>query len=205
MSAPDGIGRAEFDTWLAALQPEGEAALGTLGFDFISVDLHRAVERSIGNRIRLDDATPFLPRERPLRPRELSLARDIGALAAAAAAIAAGWCDGKGNEAALLAGERAARAAAAQDVRTLVSFDGGLTLTPFAGRFEVRTEPFLAYIAVKSAGFWTESFVTCRARSCRARRRRSMPRSPRWRPAPRRRAFTRRRWRLSRRSRCIRC
>jgi len=87
-----------FDTWLAALQPEGEAALGTLGFDFISVDLYRAVERSLGNRIRFDDAAPFLPRERPLRPREMSLARDMGALAVAAAAIAAAWRDGKGNE-----------------------------------------------------------------------------------------------------------
>jgi Metallopeptidase family M24 len=50
---------------------------------------------------------------------------------------------------------------AAQDVRTLVSFDGGRTLAPFRGAFEPKPEatPLLGYIAVKHRGYWAESFV----------------------------------------------
>ena len=93
------------------------------------------------------------------RARCRSRARRPRWLEAAVAAIAEAWQQGQGNEAAVLEGERAARAMAAQDVRTLASLDGGRTLAPFAGRFDVRSEPFLAYIAVKSAGFWAETFV----------------------------------------------
>ena len=100
-----------------------------------------------------------------MRPRELSLARDAATMVKrAAAATVRAWREGGGNEAALLAGERAARAMAAQDVRTLASLDGGRTLVPFAGRFAVRSEPLVAYIAVKAAGFWAELFVTASER-----------------------------------------
>jgi Xaa-Pro aminopeptidase len=154
-----------FDTWLASLAPEGAAQLGMIGFDVISADLFCSVERSLGNRLHLADAAPFLPRERPLRPRELSLARDAATMVqGAAAAMMRAWREGGGNEAAALAGERAARAMAAQDVRTLASLDGGRTLAPFAGRFAARAEPLVTYIAVKSAGFWAELFVTACAR-----------------------------------------
>ena len=150
-----------FDTWLAALASDGAAALGTLGFDVISADLFATVEHSLGNRFRLADAQPFLPHERPLRPREMSLARDgAAAIKGAAAAMIGAWRQGQGNEAAVLAGERAARAMAAQDVRTLASLDGGRTLLPFANRLAARAQPFVAYLAVKSAEFWAEMFVT---------------------------------------------
>ena len=71
------------------------------------------------------------------------------------------WRDGQGIEAAALAGERSARALAAQDVRTLVSFDGGRTLAPFRGAFEPKPKdmPLLGYIAVKHRGYWAELFV----------------------------------------------
>ena len=62
-------------------------------------------------------------------------------------------------ERAALAGERAARGLAAQDVRTLVSRDGGLTLQPYAARFEDRPKNLLAYVGVKHLGYWCESFV----------------------------------------------
>jgi hypothetical protein len=153
---------AHFESWLA-LHP-GEATFGTLGFDAISGTLLGAVEKSFGNRVALAAAEPFLLRERPLRPRELSLARDGAALVAkAGAVIAETWRGGKGNEAALLAGERAARAGAALDVRTLASLDGGRTLVPFQGRLDARTDPFVAYIAVKDSGYWSELFLTLTA------------------------------------------
>ncbi|HUB95666.1 MAG TPA: aminopeptidase P family N-terminal domain-containing protein [Stellaceae bacterium] len=148
-----------FESWLKSLA-DG-SAIGTLGFDGISGTLFGAVERSLGNRFDLRDASGELPRERPLRPRELSLAQDGAALVKLAAATAAGaWRQGRGNEAALLAGERTARANAAQDVRTLVSLDGGRSLVPFQGMLDARHDPFLAHIAVKESGFWAELFLT---------------------------------------------
>ena len=155
-----------FDSWLASLGRDDAAeALGTLGLDQISGTLNFAVERSAGNRVQLHDASPLLPEERPLRPREVSLMRDACAVVSRAdAAVRAAWQDGKGAEAALLAGERAARLLAAQDVRTLVSLDGGRTLLPFQGKFAARTDPLVAYIAVKASGFWAESFITVTAR-----------------------------------------
>jgi Xaa-Pro aminopeptidase len=48
---------------------------------------------------------------------------------------------------------------AAQDVRTLVSHDGGRTLVPFHGRFDTSTLPLAGYIAVKVQGYWADMFV----------------------------------------------
>ena len=65
-----------------------------------------------------------------------------------------------GIEAAALEGERTARLMAAQDVRTLVSFDGGRTLAPFRGAFDAKATPLAGYIAVKHRGYWAEAFVS---------------------------------------------
>lgn len=149
-----------FDTWLAGAA-SGGATLGTLGFDRITGNLYRAVEKSLGNRVRLAAAEPFLPHERPLRPREMTLARDATSLLhRAAAAIELAWRQGAGNEAAVLAGERLARSQGAHDVRALASLDGGVTLVPFSGRLDARREPLVAHVAVKAAGLWAERFLT---------------------------------------------
>jgi len=154
-----------FESWLATLPPDGPARIGTLGFDEIAATLHGAVERSLGNRFTLHDAQKLLPTERPLRPREISLMSDAAAMVQeAAGAMAAAWRGGAGAEAASLAGERAARAMAAQDVRTLVSLDGGRSLVPFQANFSARPDPFVGYLAVKQAGFWAELFVTAATR-----------------------------------------
>jgi hypothetical protein len=148
-----------FDPWLADLGPEA-ADIGTLRFDLMRPPLMQSVEKSLGNRFRLVGADGEVAR--PTRPRELSLIRDAcTVIRAGAAAFVQAWRDGQGVEAAALAGERAARNLAAQDVRTLVSFDGGRTLAPFRGAFEPKPNsmPLLGYIAVKHRGYWTESFV----------------------------------------------
>jgi Xaa-Pro aminopeptidase len=150
-----------FDGWLAGLKGEGPIGVGTIGFEFIQPRLLRSVDRSIGERIRLNAADGFGSAERALRPRELSLVREACSVARAAArAIVKSWRGGEGAETAVLAGERTARAMAAQDVRTLVSLDGGRTLVPFRGEFKAKTGPLVAYIAVKVMGYWAELFVT---------------------------------------------
>ena len=154
-----------FDPWLARFGAEGSVDIGTIGLDVMTLALFGQLERSLGNRFRLHDADFVLPDDRALRPREVSLLRQSCVLASgAAAAMAEAWRAGQGNEQAALAAERKARLAAAQDVRTLISPDGGRTLVPFSGALGRRTDPFLGYIVVKSMGFWAELFVSASGR-----------------------------------------
>jgi Xaa-Pro aminopeptidase len=149
-----------FDPWLAGL---GAAAgrIGTVGFDLMRPALLHSLERSLGNRFSLQAVDADVELVRSRRPRELSLVREAcKVVEAGAAAMRNAWRGGLGNEAAALEGERVARALAAQDVRTLVSFDGGRTLSPFRGTFADRAAPFLGYIAVKHMGYWAELFVS---------------------------------------------
>jgi Xaa-Pro aminopeptidase len=150
-----------FDQWLAGLDSDAAADIGTVRFDLMRPALLQSVQNSLGNRFRLVAADDEL-RARATRPREHTLIRDACMVVrAGAAAFMQAWRDGQGVEAAALAGERTARALAAQDVRTLVSFDGGRTLAPFRGAFEPKpaSAPLLGYIAVKHRGYWAESFV----------------------------------------------
>jgi hypothetical protein len=150
-----------FDPWLAKLGGEGPSDIGTVGFELMRPPLLRSLEKSLGNRFRLQAVDGEVLALRATRPREVSLIREAcKVVEAGAVAMRNAWRGGLGNEAAALEGERLARAMAAQDVRTLVSFDGGRTLAPFRGDFEARAEPFLGYIAVKHMGYWAELFVS---------------------------------------------
>jgi Xaa-Pro aminopeptidase len=149
-----------FAPWLAGLGGDAAADIGTVRFDLMRPPLLASIEKSLGNRFRLVAADAQV-RARATRPRELSLIRDACAVVRAGTdAFMQAWRDGMGVEAAALAGERRARALAAQDVRTLVSFDGGRTLAPFRGAFAPKAAPLLGYIAVKHRGYWAESFVS---------------------------------------------
>jgi Xaa-Pro aminopeptidase len=150
-----------FDPWLAGLGVE-TGDLGTVRFDLMRPPLLGSLEKSLGNRFRLIGADDEVRALRMTRPRELSQIRDTCAVVqAGAAAFVQAWRDGMGVEAAALAGERRARTLAAQDVRTLVSFDRGRTLAPFRGAFAPKPAgtPLMGYIAVKHRGYWAESFV----------------------------------------------
>jgi Xaa-Pro aminopeptidase len=151
-----------FDQWLAGLSSEGAADIGTVRFDLMRPALFGSVEKSLGNRFRLVAADAEIA-QRATRPRELSLLRDACTVAqAGAAAFLQAWRDGAGAESAALAGERVARSLAAQDVRTLLSFDDGRTLAPFAGAFAAKPSnaTLAGYIAVKHKGYWAEAFVS---------------------------------------------
>jgi len=150
-----------FDPWLAKLAVEAPAGIGSVGFALMRPPLLQSLEKSLGNRFRIEPADQDVAALRSTRPRELSLVREAcKVVQAGAVAMRNAWRGGLGNEAAALEGERVARALAAQDVRTLVSFDGGRTLAPFRGDFAARVEPFLGYIAVKHMGYWAELFVS---------------------------------------------
>jgi len=151
-----------FDPWFERFTGDQAQKLGTIGFDIMAPVLYATVRRSLGDRFvlqRADDilATPSCRK----RPRELTMIRaSCKLLEAAAKTFAESWRGSHEPETAALDAERVARSLAAQDVRTLVSLDGGRTLAPFQGRFEKSAGPLVGYLAVKVAGYWADMFVT---------------------------------------------
>jgi Xaa-Pro aminopeptidase len=149
-----------FDPWFG--QFDGETAvLGTIGFERMAFALSQSVRRSLGGRFQLERADDVLKIPRSTkRPRESAMMRrSCEVLEIAASGFVESWRLSRAPEIAALDGERAARRMAAQDVRTLVSHDGGRTLVPFQGRFDTGTLPLAGYIAVKVQGYWADMFV----------------------------------------------
>jgi Xaa-Pro aminopeptidase len=151
-----------FDPWFDGLIGDQAHKLGTLGFDIMAPVLYAAVRRSLGERFALQRADDIVAIPSPRkRPRELTMMRASCKLVEAAAkTFAESWRRNHEPETAALDAERVARSLAAQDMRTLVSLDGGRTLVPFQGRFEKSAGPLLGYIAVKVLGYWADMFVT---------------------------------------------
>jgi Xaa-Pro aminopeptidase len=151
-----------FDPWFEPLKTERAVELGTVGFDIMAPVLHQSVQRSLGDRFvlrRADDDLTVPPQRK--RPRELTMMRaSCKLLQSAATAFTDSWRSSREPETAALDAERLARSLAAQDVRTLVSLDGGRTLVPYQGLFERKSGPLVAYIAIKVAGYWADMFVT---------------------------------------------
>jgi Xaa-Pro aminopeptidase len=151
-----------FDPWFEPFKDNQAAKLGTIGFDIMAPVLCAAVRRSLGERFALQCADDIvaIPSCRK-RPRELTMIRaSCKLLETAAKTFAASWRGNHEPETAALDAERVARSLAAQDVRTLVSLDGGRTLVPFQGRFEKCAGPLVGYLAVKAIGYWADTFVT---------------------------------------------
>ncbi len=157
-----------FDPWIERLKGERTIALGAIGFDEMAPVLYDAVRRSLGDRFVLQRADDILASSRK-RPRELTMMRaSCRVLQAAAETLAESWRGRPEPETAALDAERVARSLAAQDVRTLVSLDGGRTLVPYQGRFEQKAGPLVGYIAVKTMGYWADMFVTVQDRGATA-------------------------------------
>ena len=149
-----------FDEFCA--RPPALGTLATIGFDLMTPLLFGQVENTIAGRFALVKADEIVAQARSVhRPREITLIRAASELTSAAAKrIAERWRAGDDVETAALSGEGVAREMAAQDVRTLVSRDGGRTLEPYGARFDDRPASLLAYVAIKYLGYWAESFVS---------------------------------------------
>jgi Xaa-Pro aminopeptidase len=151
-----------FDPWVERFKGDQAQKLGTIGFDIMAPVLYAAVRRSLGERFALQRADDIvaIPSRRK-RPRELTMIRaSCKLLETAAKTFAESWRGNHEPETAALDAERLARSLGAQDVRTLVSLDGGRTLVPFQGRFEKCEGPLVGYLAVKVLGYWADMFIT---------------------------------------------
>jgi Xaa-Pro aminopeptidase len=151
-----------FDPWFEPLKAERTVELGTIGFDIMAPVLHQVAQRGLGERFvlrRADDDLAVPPPHK--RPRELTMLRaSCKLLQSAAQAFAQSWRECSAPETAALDAERLARSRAAQDVRILVSLDGGRTLVPYEGAFEKKAGPLVAYLAVKVMGYWADMLIT---------------------------------------------
>ncbi|OGA46364.1 MAG: hypothetical protein A3G25_16255 [Betaproteobacteria bacterium RIFCSPLOWO2_12_FULL_63_13] len=154
-----------FDPWLdefCAREGANPAPVGLLGRELMRPTFLETMKASAGARLALEPATGVLDsRLRFRRSRELVMLREAcHRVDAAADAMQRAWRAGADGMSAAIEAERAARAQAAHDVRVLFSVDGGATLLPFYGVIAGRSDPMLAYIAVKYMGYWADAFVT---------------------------------------------
>jgi Xaa-Pro aminopeptidase len=121
--------------------------------------LHREVTEALGAEIA-DATTALRVRMRRKSARELAQVREACAtLAAAVTAMHSARSAGRDAADVVLAGEHAANARGAQDVRTLFSPDRGRTLRPVDAAVDRAPDPLQVYVAVRQFGYWAEGFA----------------------------------------------
>lgn len=161
------------DAWLQEIfgKPASGGGQGKIGFadlDRMRFDLAgRALDACRGYSL-VEDASPAVAAiTRAKRPRELALLRlSYACLQLALDEVEAVRSAGGGDRAALLAGERSARMAGAQDVRILCSAgDGTGSLRPIDSRSPGpsrtgRVEALTVYFALRRGGYWAEAMLT---------------------------------------------
>jgi hypothetical protein len=143
----------------AALKQAGTSPALFIGGGAMPAALHRTIADALGSLTRDATAHAWALIQRKSRS-EIEVIRTACAMLDRAMAAAAKAQGGGANVTdVVLAGERAAFAAGAQDVRTLFSFDGGRTLRPFETLVDKSVEPLQLYIAVRHANYWAEGFA----------------------------------------------
>ena len=131
-----------------------------VGADYMPQALRRTITEALGGEAAAIDATPQVWSQMRRKSRHELSAIDAAmkTIGAARTAMREALASGAGVTEVVLAGERAAGAAGAQDVRTLFSLDGGRTLRPFVAQTKQVTDPLLAYLAVRRFNYWAECF-----------------------------------------------
>jgi hypothetical protein len=155
------LGAAKPLTWIANIVPLKELDRVRMP-DGVLIGggyMTTAPRRTVGDAAV--DATPQLwTHMRRKSAHELGAIREAcAALDAAIAAIGEAQKSGASVTSAILAGECAANARGAQDVRTLFSANRGRTLQPFSMLIERTVDPLQVYVAVRRFNYWAEGFA----------------------------------------------
>jgi Xaa-Pro aminopeptidase len=131
-----------------------------VGADYMPLGLRRTITEALGGEAAAIDATTQVWSQMRRKSRYELNAIDaaVKTTGAARKAMRGALMSGAGVTEVVLAGERAAGAAGAQDVRTLFSLDGGRTLQPYVAQTKQVTDPLLAYLAVRRFNYWAECF-----------------------------------------------
>jgi hypothetical protein len=143
----------------AALKQTGASPALPIGGGAMPTALHRTITDALGGAVQDATAQVWALMQRKSRSEIEAIRTACAILDQAMADAAKAHHAGAHVTTAVLAGERAANQAGAQDVRTLFSLDGGRTLRPFEGLVEKAIEPLQLYIAVRHANYWAEGFA----------------------------------------------
>jgi Xaa-Pro aminopeptidase len=148
------------------IRPRGSIRSLIVGADTMPVVLRRNLMEAAGGKDAVQDATAHVwAQMRRKSSHELAAIRDAAAaMRGARGVMLAALRSGAGVTEVIAAGELAANAEGAQDVRTLFSLDGGRTLQPFVRRRGERLDPLLLYLAIRRYNYWAESFPLLAAR-----------------------------------------
>jgi Xaa-Pro aminopeptidase len=165
------IGAARPLTWIEQVLPmKGVAdAIGAggsaqcsllVGAEYMTVEFRQIISDAIGAGSAASDATARVWSQMRRKSRHELDAIDaaVKVTGAARKAMCEALMSGAGVTEVILAGERAAFAAGAQDVRTLFSLDRGRTLRPFFAPARQEVDPLMAYLAIRRFNYWAECF-----------------------------------------------
>jgi|SRR5579862_1714507 len=144
--------------WAEALPPGPLALWAT---ETMPADLLPRLEAALPSRPLRDVGAlldPLLRRKSPVARRLIEGACTM--LGASSAALRQAFRDGATAREAIVAAEKAAAAAGAQDIRVLASMSAGGTPTALDYPQSGRIDPLLNYIAVRHAGYWADGFLT---------------------------------------------
>jgi hypothetical protein len=147
---------------VAAAIAAGESGRRSLavGAEYMPVALRRTVMEALGAGDAVTDATHHVWSQMRRKSRYELDAIDaaVKTTGVARKAMREALMSGGSVTDVILAGEGAAHAAGAQDVRTLFSPDGGRTLRPFLDPVKQQVDPLLAYLAIRRFNYWAECF-----------------------------------------------
>jgi Xaa-Pro aminopeptidase len=148
----------------AAITAGGTQRSLVVGTDYMPMALRRVITEALGDA---SDATAQVwSHMRHKSHYELdAIDAAVKATGAARKAMREALMSGGDMTDVILAGEHAANAGGAQDVRTLFSLDGGRTLRPFDLPTEQQADPLLAYLAIRRFNYWAECFPLFTTRS----------------------------------------
>jgi Xaa-Pro aminopeptidase len=177
--SPQMMANAQRLTWVEGVKPlrdagrqiaewAAELAPGPLGLwtsDAMPADLLPRLQAALPER-KLQDLSATLDpllRQKSMTARRLIVAA-CGMLSAASAALRQGVERGASARDAVVAAEKAAAAAGAQDIRVLASMSPGGVPTALDYPQSERIDPLLAYLAVRHAGYWAAGYLTLTAK-----------------------------------------
>jgi Xaa-Pro aminopeptidase len=144
-----------------ALRPSGSLRRSLIvGADAMPLAFRRNLMEATGGGDAVQDATDHVRMlMRRKSSREVAAIREaVAAMRHAGTGMLEAFKAGAGVSEVISAGELAANAAGAQDVRTLFSLDGGRTFEPFVAPIPHRVDPLMTYLAVRRFNYWAESF-----------------------------------------------